>query len=109
MTHVAALFERDCTSSRVDLAVIVYQFPGGDLMRTILMRSLVILVLCALVLSIGVAAQAPQGAGGGQGRGGGGGRGPAGPTFTVTSTAWPDGGEVPTKYAGRGGNTSPAF
>jgi Raf kinase inhibitor-like YbhB/YbcL family protein len=79
-------------------------------MRTTLIRSFVIVALCALVLSIGVAAQAPQGGGQGGGGGrGGGGRGPAGPTFTVTSSAWADGGEVPMKYAGRGGNTSPAF
>jgi Raf kinase inhibitor-like YbhB/YbcL family protein len=75
-------------------------------MRTTLIRSLVIVVLFAMVLSIGIAAQAPPAAGG-QGRGGG--RGPAGPTFTVTSSAWPDGDVVPMKYAGRGGNTSPAF
>lgn len=46
--------------------------------------------------------------GGGQGRGGGGGRG-GGPVLSVTSTAWPDGGEVPMKFAGRGENKSPAF
>src|SRR5438552_2106105 len=82
-------------------------------MRTTLIRSLVIVVLCAMVLSIGVLAQAPP-AGGGQGggrggAGGGGGRGPAGPAFTVTSSAWPDGDVVPAKHAGRGGNMSPAF
>ena len=49
---------------------------------------------------------APGGAGGGQGRGGGGQRGPV---FNVSSTAWPDGGEVPMKHAGRGDNKSPAF
>jgi Raf kinase inhibitor-like YbhB/YbcL family protein len=70
-------------------------------MRTTLIRSLVIVVLSAMVLAIGVAAQAPP-----QGRGGG--RGPAGPSFTVTSSAWPDGDVVPMKYAGRGG-MSPAF
>jgi Raf kinase inhibitor-like YbhB/YbcL family protein len=54
---------------------------------------------------------APGGAPGGgrQGGGGGGGRGARGPAFTVTSTAWPDGGEVPMKHAGRGENKSPAF
>src|SRR5437762_11733441 len=72
-------------------------------MRTTLIRSCVIVTLFVLVLAIGVAAQAPQG------RGGGGGRGPAGPAFTVTSSAWPDGDVVPAKHAGRGGNTSPAF
>lgn len=46
-------------------------------------------------------AQAPPG--GGRGRGGG------GPVFTVTSSAWPDGGEVSMHFAGRGDNKSPAF
>src|ERR1700691_805493 len=55
-----------------------------------------------------VMAQAPAGAKGGGG-GKGGGRGPAGPAFTVTSSAWPDGGEVPMHHAGRGDNKSPAF
>lgn len=80
-------------------------------------RSLVIVILVLLVVGIGVAAQAPQGggaAGGGRGGAGGGGgqgrgRGPAGPALNVTSSAWQDGGEVPMKHAGRGGNMSPAF
>jgi Raf kinase inhibitor-like YbhB/YbcL family protein len=43
-----------------------------------------------------------------------GGAGKAGPppprlVLSVTSTAWPDGGEVPMKYSGRGDNKSPAF
>ncbi len=39
------------------------------------------------------------------------GRGPAAPrlVFSVTSPAWPDGGEVPMHFAGRGDNKSPAF
>jgi Raf kinase inhibitor-like YbhB/YbcL family protein len=59
------------------------------------------------VASVGVAAaQQPAGA---QGRGGrGGGRGPQGPGLTLTSTAWPDGGEIPAKYAGAMG-VSPAL
>ncbi len=44
-----------------------------------------------------------------QAPGGGRGRGPAGPVLTVTSNAWPDGGEVPMHFAGRGDNKSPAF
>jgi Raf kinase inhibitor-like YbhB/YbcL family protein len=35
--------------------------------------------------------------------------GPPRPAFWVTTTAWPDGGEVPMKYSGRGENKSPAF
>src|SRR5271167_1758989 len=43
-----------------------------------------------------------------------GGAGKAGPppprlVFSVTSSAWPDGGEVPMRNAGRGENKSPAF
>jgi Raf kinase inhibitor-like YbhB/YbcL family protein len=39
----------------------------------------------------------------------GGGRGPARPVLSVTSPAFPDGGEVPMHNAGRGENKSPAF
>jgi hypothetical protein len=89
-------------------------------MRRKLIRSLVIVTLFLMVVALAVAAQAPQGGQGGAGRGGGGGapgagggggqgRGQRGPALNVTSSAWPDGGEVPQKYAGRGGNTSPAF
>src|SRR5215471_12244006 len=85
----------------------------GDLMKMKILRSMVIVVLVVMVVGIGVAAQAPQGggqgAGAGRGAGGGSGRGQRGPALTVTSSAWPDGGEVPQKNAGRGGNTSPAF
>src|SRR4029434_10866254 len=57
------------------------------------------------VVSLGVAAQQPQGGGApGGGRGGA----PAGPGLTLTSTAWPDGGEIPAKYAGQMG-VSPAL
>ena len=59
-----------------------------------------------LVLSLGVAAQQPQG--GGAPAGGGRGGAPAGPGLTLTSTAWPDGGEIPAKYAGQMG-VSPAL
>jgi len=39
-----------------------------------------------------------------------GGRGPAPRlVLSVTSTGWPDGGEVPMRHAGRGDNKSPAF
>jgi Raf kinase inhibitor-like YbhB/YbcL family protein len=48
-------------------------------------------------------------AGGGGGRAGGGGRGPAGPAFSVTTSAWPDGGEIPLKYSFYGDNKNPAF
>ncbi len=46
-----------------------------------------------------------------QGPGGpkGGGKGAPRPVLSVTSNAWPDGGEVPMKYSGRGENKSPDF
>jgi len=49
----------------------------------------------------------PQRGGGGQ-RGGGRGRGGI-PAMTLTSTAWPDGGSIPTKYSQAGGDISPAL
>jgi len=59
------------------------------------------LLSAALILSASavIVAQAPP-----PGRGGG-------PrlTFWVSSTAWPDGGEIPMKYSSRGDNKSPAF
>jgi len=54
-----------------------------------------------------VAAQAPAGgppAAGAQAPRGGGGRG--GPGMALTSTAWPDGGEIPPKHAGGAGGQS---
>lgn len=63
----------------------------------------------------GAAPGAQGGAPGGGRQGGapGGGRGQRGPALSVTSTAWPDGGEVPAKNAFSGGaagmNVSPAF
>src|SRR5262249_31988845 len=73
---------------------------------------LAIVVIMAIVFSMAAAAAQGPPAGGGQGRGGGpggggggggaqrGGRGGGGPGFTLTSTSWSDGGEIPVKYAG---------
>ena len=62
------------------------------------------LTFSTLLLAAGVTAVAAQGAaqapGGGQ-RGAG--RGPAGPGLTLTTTAFPDGGEIPVKFAGADG------
>ena len=84
---------------------------------------MVLAIVVAVAVGMGIA-QAPQGGGrggpgaggpgaggpgGGQGRGGGGGRGQRGPAFSVTSPSFPDGGEVPMKHAGRGGNMTPQF
>ena len=57
----------------------------------------------ALTLSTFLMAQGPAG-----GKGGGA-KGPARPVLSVSSPAWPDGGEVPMVNAGRGGNKSPEF
>ncbi len=57
-------------------------------------------------------AGAPAGGGRGQGGpgGGGGGRGgPRGPALTVTTSAWPDGDVIPSKYVNAGDKKSPAF
>lgn len=62
-----------------------------------------------IAVAIGAAVGAQQApAGGGQGAGRGGGRGPAVPGLTLTSTAWPDGGEIPARHAGQMG-VSPAL
>ena len=59
------------------------------------------LLLCTFLLAASVAwaqgAPPAQGGGGGQ-RGGG--RGPAGPGLTLTTTAFPDGAEIPAKFVG---------
>jgi Raf kinase inhibitor-like YbhB/YbcL family protein len=55
-----------------------------------------------------VAAQQPPAGAQGGGRGGGGARGPAVPGLMLTSTAWPDGSEIPPKHAGQMG-VSPAL
>ena len=59
----------------------------------------------ALILAAGVTnlAQTPappagQAGAGAGGRGAAGGRGPAGPGFTLTTTAFPDGGEIPARF-----------
>jgi len=71
-------------------------------MKKLLLLSTTVLTSGALMLML---AQPP---GGGPG-GGKGGRGPQGPVLSVTSNAFPDGGEVPMHNAGRGDNKSPAF
>jgi hypothetical protein len=62
------------------------------------------LLSAIIVLSSGaiVMAQAPGGAKGGP-------KGPPRPVFSVTTSAWPDGGEVPMHNAGRGDNVSPPW
>lgn len=68
-------------------------------------RIAAVLSIGLLVGGLGVAAQQPPaGAPPAGGRGGA----PAGPGLTLTSTAWPDGGEVPAKHAGQMG-VSPAL
>src|ERR1700679_2362061 len=64
-----------------------------------LLSGIALISSCAVVM-----AQAPAGGGAAPG-----GPPPPRPGLSVTSPAWPDGGEVPMKYSGRGDNKSPAF
>lgn len=72
--------------------------------QRVLLSAITVASACAMLM-----AQGPGGPGGAKGGGGKG--GPPRPVLSVTSPAWPDGGEVPMKYAGgRGGeNKSPMF
>src|SRR3954464_13067566 len=81
--------------------------------RVVTMFSIVLIVAFAVSISLAAAqapagAQAPRGGGPGGAPGGaprgGGGRG--GPGMALTSTAWPDGGEIPPKNAGGAGGQS---
>src|SRR5688500_19391900 len=84
----------------------------------LVMSSIVMLAMVA-ALNVGAFAQgapgapaagAPQGGaprGGGGGRGGG--RGFNLPPLLMETDAFPDGGIIPAKYTGRGGNVQPAF
>jgi Raf kinase inhibitor-like YbhB/YbcL family protein len=77
------------------------------IMQRALFSAIVAVSSCAMVM-----AQAPPAAGKGPGGPGGGGRGgPPRPVLSVTSTSFPDGGEVPMHNAGAqgGDNKSPAF
>lgn len=76
-------------------------------MRNLLVASIAVLASAAVMAQTPApGAQAPAGqAPAGPRAGGGGGRA----QFAVTSTTWPDGGEVPMRHAGRGENKSPAF
>jgi Raf kinase inhibitor-like YbhB/YbcL family protein len=65
-----------------------------------LLSAIVVLSCCAL--AIGQAPPAGRQGGGRQG-------GPPRVVFSVTTSAWPDGGEVPMKYSMRGDNKCPAF
>jgi Raf kinase inhibitor-like YbhB/YbcL family protein len=66
-------------------------------------------VLLTAIAGLSLAAMGNAQAPAGGGRAGGGGRGPAGPAFSVTTDAWPDGGEIPLKYSFYGDNKNPAF
>ncbi len=58
-----------------------------------------VMAVGAVAVTVVQAQQPPAGRGGAA----------AGPVFSVSSPAWPDGGEVPMRHAGRGENKSPAF
>ena len=84
------------------------------------LKRFVMVLAMVVAVAVGMAiAQAPQGGAGAGGQGGAGappagggqGRGRGGPSLMITSPSFPDGGEVPMKFAGaRGGeNKSPEF
>ena len=75
-------------------------------MRQRVLRRLTMMCIVAFAIGHSVTAQQPQG--GGAPPAGGRGGAPAGPGLTLTSTAWPDGGEIPAKHAGAMG-VSPAL
>jgi len=76
------------------------------------MRTRVLIPVMALMMvaamAVDAAAQAPQGGRGGGGRGGGGRGGFNLPPLLMQTDAFPDGGIVPQKFAGRGG-VQPGF
>jgi phosphatidylethanolamine-binding protein (PEBP) family uncharacterized protein len=79
-------------------------------MRDAIKRGAVPVLILAAALYVGMTrAQAQQPAGGAGAPAGGARGGGRGPVLSVTSTAFPDGGEVPMHNAGRGDNNSPAF
>jgi len=69
-------------------------------LRHTLIPAVMALSSCAILM-----AQAPAAPKGGPG----GAKAAPRPVLSVSSTAWPDGGEVPIQHAGRGGNKSPEF
>src|SRR5688572_12812704 len=79
-------------------------------MRMRMSTSSMVILTVWMALVATLAAQAPPPQGGGAPGGGrrGGGRGGLAPLLMETD-AFPDGGIVPAKYTGRGGNVQPAF
>ena len=73
-------------------------------MRARVSQVLTLVSIATFVVSLGVAAEQPQG---GAAPAGGRGGAPAGPGLTLTSPAWPDGGEIPAKHAGAMGVSPP--
>lgn len=69
------------------------------------MRLIGLMVVFAVACSIGSAQTPPQGGRGGGGRGGP----PAVQTMTLITTAWPDGGMIPSRYTQAGPELSPAI
>src|SRR5271156_4887873 len=68
------------------------------MIQRVSISGIAVLSVCALAMAQAPPAAAPAG-----------GPPPPRPVLSVTSSAWPDGGEVPMKYSGRGDNKSPAF
>ena len=65
-----------------------------------------VMMMLGMVMAVAAQAPAPAPAGGGGQRGGG---GAANPAMVLTSTAFPDGGQIPVKYSQAGEQVSPAL
>ncbi len=78
-------------------------------MRIKNIHDFVLPAVLALASGALILAQQPAGGKGPGGPGQGKGKGPAGPVFSVTSPAFPDGSEVPLKFSFYGENKSPEF
>src|SRR5690348_714761 len=63
----------------------------------------------AAVAALSITSAAAQSPAAGQAPAGGRGAAPQRIVLSVTSNAWPDGGEIPMKYSSRGENKSPDF
>ena len=70
---------------------------------------LVLMIMVVLVVTVTTAQDRGQRGGGAPGAGGGVQRGPAPPPLMMSTTAYPDGGQIPVKYTQAGDQTSPAL
>jgi Raf kinase inhibitor-like YbhB/YbcL family protein len=88
----------------------MHTFRSARSAIVVTMVSTALAALAAPQLAAGGAPAAPRGGGQGGAQGGGQrGAGPAGPAMTLTTTGWPDGGQIPAKYTQAGDQVSPAL